>query len=242
MINLEGAAIELCMDSGEIRAGKQSRPISEIELELKSGESLQLFKFALALLDIVPFEIEHTSKAEYGYLLHYPRKSGVSKGNFPTLSKSPDVATALQSMINACLEHLQANISGAIQQLDEEYLHQVRVALRRLRVVLAITESLKPDDELSALHEFVAVLCVELGILREWDVFVTQTLVPMHARLSDEAALKNVFKASEKLREQHHASVESRLQSQEYQRYLLRFGAWMHGNYWREPIPAIYRF
>ena len=231
MIAFGGAEIELSMDSGEIRAGKSRRQISELELELKSGESAQLFKFALALLDIVPLEVEHTSKAEYGYRLHSATLPAVSKASFPSLAKSPDIAPALQSMIGCCLLHLQANISGAIQKLDEEYLHQVRVALRRLRVVLSMTETFRADVELAKLHEQVEELCVEFGRLREWDVFVTQILLPIRSRLSEQDGLR-LLSASEKLRGQHHAAVESRLQSQDYQRFLLRFGAWMHGDYW----------
>ncbi len=234
MVVFNGAEIELCLDSGEIRAGENSRPISELELELKSGEPLQLFKFALALLDIVPLEVEHTSKAEYGYLLHSAAQPAVRKASFPSLAKSTDVASALQSMIGSCLLHLQANISGAIQKLDEEYLHQVRVALRRLRVVLAMTEAFRADAELDRLHEQVEELCVELGRLREWDVFVTQILAPIRARLPEQDELR-MLRASEKLRAQQHAAVQSRLQSQDYQRFLLRFGAWMHGGYWSEP-------
>ena len=49
LVDFEGAQIELCMDSGEIRAGQASCPISELELELKSGSPQQLFKLALAL-------------------------------------------------------------------------------------------------------------------------------------------------------------------------------------------------
>ncbi len=234
MVVFDGAEIELSLDSGEIRAGQASRPISELELELKSGESVQLFKLAQALLDIVPLEVEHTSKAEYGYLLHSAAQPAVGKASFPSLEKSPGVASAMQSMIGSCLLHLQANISGTIQRQDEEYLHQVRVALRRLRVVLTITASFRADDELTKLHEQVAELCVELGRLREWDVFVTKILATYRARLPEQGELR-LLHASEQLREQHHAAVESRLQSQDYQRFLLRFGAWMHGDYWNEP-------
>jgi inorganic triphosphatase YgiF len=233
MVAFGGAEIELSMDSGEVRAGKNSRPISELELELKSGESAQLFKFALALLDIVPLEVEHTSKAEYGYRLHGAILPAVSKASFPSLAKSPDIASALQSMIGCCLLHLQANIPGAIQKLDEEYLHQVRVALRRLRVVLSMTEIFRADVELANLHEQVEELCVELGRLREWDVFVTQILLPIRSRHSEQD-WPRLLSSSEKLRCLHHAAVESRLQSQDYQRFLLRFGAWMHGDYWRK--------
>lgn len=235
MLDFEGAEIELCMDSGEILAGQTSRPISELELELKSGEPQQLFQFALALLDIVPLEIEHTSKAAHGYLLHSATQPAVSKASFPSVAKSGGVVPALQSVIDSCLLHLQANISGVIQNLDVEYLHQVRVALRRLRVVLSIAETIRTDAELNTLREQVAELCVELGRLREWDVFMTETLAPICARLPEPDKLR-ILCATEKLREQRRVAVVNKLQSQDYQRFLLRFGAWMHGDYWREPL------
>lgn len=228
LLDFEGARIELCLDSGEIRAGKASCPISEIELELKSGEPQQLFKLALVLIDIVPLEVEHTSKAEYGYLLFSAAKPSASKGKFPVLKKSQNIASALQSLVGACLAHVQANVPGALLKLDEEYLHQVRVGLRKLRVVLAIAQRYAPDAELAALHEQVAALCVELGRSREWDVFVTQTLAPICTRLPEHAGLREVLGASERARRKQLAGMEEYLGSQGFQRMLLRFGAWMH--------------
>lgn len=230
MLEFDGAEIELCMDSGEIRAGQSTCQISELELELKSGTPQQLFKLALALLDIVPLDVEHTSKAEYGYLLFSGAKPPVSKAWFPILKKSQSVASALQSLISACLSHIQSNVPGALLKLDEEYLHQVRVGLRRLRVVLAVTQRHRPDDaELTALRVQVARLCVELGRSREWDVFVTQTLAPILARLPDHGGLREVLNAAERARKHQHAGMEASLASLDFQRLLLRFGAWMHG-------------
>jgi inorganic triphosphatase YgiF len=233
LILFDGAEIELSMDSGEIRAGESTRPISELELELKSGEPLQLFKLALALLDQIPLEVEHTSKAEYGYQLYTSTKPSVKKIRFPDLSECTNIAPALQCMIGSCLLHLQSNISGAIQKLDEEYLHQVRVSLRLLRVILSMLEIFSPEDELSNLHVQVAELCIEFGQLREWDVFVTQTLKSALPDMSDRGAI-SLLHVSEEMRRQHHAAVEIKLNSQNYQRFLLSFGAWMHGNYWHE--------
>lgn len=233
LLNFEGAEIELCMDSGEIRAGQSNCPISELELELKSGSPQQLFRLALALLDIVPLDVEHTSKAEYGYLLFSAAKPSVSKGRFPALKKSREISGALQSLISACLSHVQSNVPGALLKLDEEYLHQVRVGLRRLRVVLAIAQRHRADAELAALREQVATLCVELGRSREWDVFVTQTLAPICTRLPEHNGLREVLNMSERARKHQHIGMENSLASQDFQRLLLRFGAWMHG------MPAI---
>ena len=238
MLQFGEAEIELSMDSGEIRAGEASCPISELELELKSGSPQQLFKLALALLDIVPMDVEHTSKAEYGYLLFSAAKPAASKGRFPVLKKSQNIDSALQSLISACLAHVQSNIPGALLKLDEEYLHQVRVGLRRLRVALAIAHRYRPDAELAELRAQVAKLGVALGRSREWDVFVTQTLAPICTRLPEHEGLREVLHASERERKHQHAGMENSLASQDFQRLLLRFGAWMQGMQAVHEIPA----
>ncbi len=231
MVMYEGATIELGMDSGEIRAGRASHPISELELEIKAGEAQQLFKLALALIDIVPLEVEHISKAEYGYALYTAFPMEAFKACNPLLVRSQSIPIALCDMAGSCLQHLQANVSGVVGQQGEEYLHQVRVALRRLRVVLGMAETFHADADLTLLHEQVAALCKELGRSREWDVFVTQTLAVACAHLPKSAGLQNILCVSEGLREQHQSNVRDILRSQDYQRFLLRFGSWLNGGY-----------
>ncbi len=242
LIELEGAKIELCMDSGEVRAGQASCPISELELELKSGEPRQLFKLALALLDIVPLTVENTNKAEYGYLLFSGTKPSAAKARIPSLKKSQSISSALQNLIGACLTHVQSNVQGALLKLDEEYLHQVRVGLRRLRVVLAIAVRHHADPELAALRKQVTELCVELGRSRDWDVFVTQTLAPICARFPEHAGLREVLKQSEEMRAKQHAGMESSLASRDFQRMLLRFGVWMHGSHADDSMSSLEQF
>jgi len=117
--------------------------------------------------------------------------------------------------------------------LNEEYLHQVRVALRRLRVVLAMSAKMCANPELNALRERVADLANELGRLREWDVFVTQTLVPIRTRLSQHAGISELLQASEAMRAKLHESVQRKLDSPDFQRLLLGISAWMYSKYWQ---------
>lgn len=235
LLKFKGAEIEAALDSGTIRAGRRSRRISELELELKSGKPKQLFRFALALLDSVLLTVEHTSKPEHGYQLLRNEALAPTKAKFPSLTAAQGIASALRATIDACLQHVQANVPGAIHSRDEEFVHQVRVGMRRMRVVLSIAEKFRADDELSELHDQVAQMCIEFGGLREWDVFTTQTLMPLCERQPDHVGLRELLAASEKQRARFHASVVRKLRSQGYQRFLLRFGAWMYGNYWREP-------
>ncbi|TAJ76180.1 MAG: CYTH and CHAD domain-containing protein [Gallionellaceae bacterium] len=235
MLQFEGALIELCMDSGEIRAGKSMHTISELELELKSGEPLQLFRLALALLDIVPVEVETTSKAEYGYRLHLPVRAMVGQAQLPKLDGHDTVESALQQMIWSCLFHLQANVAGAVKKADDEYLHQIRVALRRLRVALSMSAKHRGDAELESLRKLVAELGTALGRSREWDVFVTQVLPAVQKYQHVHTGFDAVAQQSEKFRQHCHRHVHAALQSGDFQRLLLRFGAWMNGEYWRGP-------
>lgn len=238
-LHYRNAAIELCMDSGQIRSGRRARPISELELELISGDPGELFNLALELLDIVPLEAEPASKAEYGYRLHAGGKQAVTKARFPALEDAQDIPSALRAMVGACLLHVQANVPGALGNRDEEYLHQIRVGLRRLRVVLAMARTYRQDSELDVLRHQTNELCEKLGVARDWDVFVTAILPPLTAAFPGDAGVRKVLRASKKHREECHAQMRAALGSQDLQRLILRMGAWMQGEYWRaQPTDA----
>jgi inorganic triphosphatase YgiF len=233
LVKFEGATIEIGLDIGEIRSGKSRHPISELELELKSGNPLQLFRLALALLDIVPLEIETFSKAEYGYRLKFPIKPVVHKAQLLNIDARIPAKDAFQRMVWSCLFHLQANVPGAISITEDEYLHQVRVALRRLRVVLDMAAKFHADEELDSLSHHVAEIGAELGRSREWDVFVSEILPSISGGGDLDTRLRTLADESQKHRLLSHQRVESVLRTVDFQRTLLRFGAWMNGAYWK---------
>jgi triphosphatase len=238
IINWQGAQIEVCMDHGEVQAALRSSPICEVELELKSGCPQKLFELAQSILEIVPFELEVVSKAELGYRLladytEQPVKAGVSK-----LAKTDRLTEGLQTLIWSCLTHLQANLrgamgSGARDSHDDEYLHQMRVALRRLRVVLRIAEKIRADDELASLREALSKLGCDLGRIREWDVFIARTIQPMNTAIDGDVgqqSLKALLVVCERQRADCYDAL--RQQGRELQGLLLRFAIWMNGSYW----------
>lgn len=238
MLLWQDAQIELCMDQGEVRTEQHSTPICELELELKSGEPGRLFELALAILDIVPFELEAVSKAEQGFRLlsgyaGHPVKSVVSG-----IAGNDTLADVLQTLIWSCLQHLQSNLHGAMSSDDAEYLHQMRVALRRLRVVLRMAGKLRADEQLAALSQDAAALGAALGRIREWDVFIAGTAQPMCMRMAGHAGLQALLAVSERQRDACYAALRSETQARELQRLLLRFAIWMNGAYWQMPMQA----
>ena len=64
-----GSEIEVAIDRGEIATRTGMQAISELELELKRGETRELFRLAREIGETVPLRLEVKSKAERGYEL-----------------------------------------------------------------------------------------------------------------------------------------------------------------------------
>ncbi len=238
MLQWQGAQIELCMDRGEVSTEQRHTPICELELELISGAPHQLFELALKILEIVPFELEAVSKAEQGYRLLSGYAEQPVKAVAPRLARMDTLAETLRALVWSCLQHFQSNLHGAMESADGEYLHQMRVALRRLRVALRMVEKCRADAVLAGLSAEVAALCVALGRIREWDVFIAQTVRPMCARMPGHAGLQALRAASERQQAASYAALRGAAQARELQRLLLRFAIWMHGAYWQRTQSA----
>lgn len=231
LIQWQGAQIEVCMDHGEVRTAQCSSPICEVELELKDGQPQQLFELALVLLEIVPFELELVSKAELGFRLMAKYVAHPAKATVPTVAADAGLSDALQAMIWSGLQHLQRNLHAAMGDgTDAEYLHQLRVALRRLRVVLRMAEKCCADETLAQLRQELAEFGVALGRVRDWDVFAAAL---RNGPYAGEAAL---LSACERHRNLSKAALLALLPMQKIQKMLLRFSLWMNSAYWQQAL------
>ena len=234
MLLWQDAQIELCMDQGEVSTEKSRAPVCELELEQISGKAQQLFGLALALLDIVPFELESISKAERGFRLLSGTSEQPAKALPLNLDKHDDLGNAMQTLVWSVLQHVQSNVHGAMVSDNSEYLHQLRVALRRLRVLLRMVESICADEQLAIFRKEVAALCITLGRVREWDMFIAQTLQAMCERMPQDAGLQALLVVSKQQNDVCCSVLRNDTQARELQRLLLRFAFWMHGPYWQQ--------
>ena len=91
-----------------------------------------------------------------------------------------------------------------------------------------------PIGSLAGLYKDVSELCIALGRIREWDVFIAQTVQPMCVRMAGHAGLQALLAASERQRAACYAALRGEAQARERQRLLLRFAIWMNGDYWKQ--------
>jgi inorganic triphosphatase YgiF len=227
--------IMLVLDQGELRHESSSLPISEIELELKSGQPSALFDIALQLQRNVPLRLGNASKAERGYGLLAPQPLAAPlKSDVPQLRPDMSVAQGLLAIAGSCAMQIQGNEAGVVQGNDPEYLHQMRVGLRRLHSALKFFGALMPIPP--GLQDDAKWLMSELGPARDWEVLAGITLADMMHACGPLPELDQLQQATAQLASQHRRRAAAAVQSERYARLLLELGAWMHGAGRHDPL------
>jgi triphosphatase len=242
--------IEAAIDRGQICDGANSpaTPISEIELELKSGSATALYDVALQLLRVAPLRLERRSKAERGYQLaaHEASATKVVHAAAVELQAGLTGEAALRRIASACLDHLLRNEDAALAG-DAEGIHQMRVAVRRLRAALSAFAPLLPRDQRRWASKELRWLADALGEARNLDVFSSALLPPARAALPIASEFDRLALAAERRRRAAHAEVVEAISSTRFTEALLALLRWLDGGDWhaagdvasREPIEAL---
>lgn len=228
-----GAHVEASIDRGLIKCGSRTERVVELELELKSGAPRQLYEFALRLVRDLPLSVENRSKAERGYALLRGKGPKLVKAHPATLVPALSVGEAFKAVMQAGLTHLQANAHGMLAGGDIEYLHQMRVALRRLRSAFSVFEPVMPGAAAPMLAE-IKWLASSLGPARDWDVFLTETLPPIKKEFGSHGELKAFSERCGELRRKAGAKARRAVRSARYQRLMLSLAGWLES--WSGPI------
>lgn len=223
--------VEAAFDCGILRSGRRRESVCEIELELKRGPVAALFALAQQLVARLPFALEHRSKAERGYALHLGAIAPPLKAAPVLLNAGMTAGQAFQAVAASALIQVQANEHGTANADDPEYLHQMRVGLRRLRSLLRLFRELLGDEALPHAEALRAVAAA-LGPAREWDVLVTETLPPLAAALSVHAAMPAFLAACEIQRRQARKLSKKSIKTNTYNYSQLLFGAWLDAADW----------
>lgn len=232
-----GARIEVALDVGEVvtlkgtRAGARSQPICEIELELKAGQPDALFALALewaAAFGCLPFDL---SKAERGVRLARGVAAAPVRSAAVALGHGQSVEDGFAAIVQACLTHFQANLPGVLAGDDIEYVHQARVALRRLRAALRLFRGVCGLP--AALTAGARALAASLGPARDWDVLVEETLPAIAPHHPDADAWRRGLAVIEARRQEVRATMRAALGAAQPGAWLLGMQRWLLQQGWR---------
>jgi inorganic triphosphatase YgiF len=233
-----GTRIEAAVDTGEIRAkdSGRSEPISEIELELETGDPAALYDLALKLLETAPLRIDTASKSARGYRLVEGVAAPPRAVHAEPLALDPGMAVeeVLRHIGRSCFAHLLRNEAAALAG-QPEGVHQMRVAVRRLRSLLSAFKQLLPRDARRAVTDELAGLAAPLGPARNLDVFAAELLQPLRRERPDEPGWGEIAAMVEQAGAEAHQRVGNEIRSARHTEAVLRLLRWFEGRGWRAP-------
>lgn len=225
-VRVDGATrAEICVDRGYVAAGKRREPISEVEIELTSGETAALLRYAAAIAKPLGLALEFESKAERGYRVAAGEAfPAPRKWRRPRLGERATPREAFSAIFAAALTQAGANARGVAEGEDPEYLHQMRVGLRRLRSALLAFRHLVPRKAAQPIADRLRRLMPPLGAARDWDVFCEG--------LARAAAPPALLARARAKRAGARRAARQTARSAELQAFLLRSLRWVNEGTW----------
>lgn len=238
----KGAQIELAVDHGRAvsRDGKGrafSGPLAEVELELLSGPQTSVFEFAKLLIANASLRLAVGSKLEKALALK-DTASGIPKSVGAKAEPEMTGADVLGGALVACAARM-ASLQPAILDLRlVEGVHQMRVALRRLRATERIFRRHLKTDDIKALAEQAKLIASSLGPARDWDVFLEETLPAVMEHEDASQALRGLKARAEAKRAQSWAAAAKVISGEHFARFLIDLMEAATVQAWRESMRA----
>ena len=222
-----GNRIEVALDRGSIESKGRKEALAEVELELLSGPESSLFALARQLDGLLgekkALHPLAASKAERGYALFTGRLGPPTKNHPAPVSAKQGVVGAFRQAALDCLQVLQANEAGIMGGADPEYLHQARVAVRRLRSLFQLFAPALPPSFVARWLPAWRQLSRNLGQVRDWDVLAEETLPPLLTAFAGLPELSRLQARVAACRSAGHRQLVRRLKAPAYSRLLLDF-------------------
>ncbi len=228
-----GSEVEFAIDSGTICANGRTLPINELELELKSGAPADLYRLALALADVAPLRVGMRSKAERGHALATGQAPLPMYAEAVTVPRDATVEEAYALILRHCLAHLLGNEAAAFEGASSEGLHQMRVALRRLRSAFIVFGGLIRNAEVDDMAHEARWLTRTIGHARDCDVFFSEILAPSLAEDPRDIGQIALSAVAEKAQGQAWEAARAAIRSPRMTRFVLRLALYLDERGWQ---------
>jgi CHAD domain-containing protein len=198
---------------------REGKPVCNVALTLLTGPPAPLCALLQALADSVPFAVDDGSS---------PVTSPV-KAKPPLLQEGMEAGEAFSLIATSAIAHLGANQRYLLQTGEPEAVHQMRVAVRRLRSAMTMFKALLGDPASEALRPELRWLQQTLGAARDWDVLLADTVTPLRALFDEEEGFEKLCLAIEGKRQNVRDHALAELDGPRLTRLMLQLTFWSEG-------------
>ena len=208
--------------SAEMRVchGEQDgRPVCYAIVTLLDGPAAPLCALLQGLADSVPFAVGDGSS---------PASSPV-KARPPLLEEEMEAGEAFALIAASAIAHLSANHFYLMQTGEPEAVHQMRVAVRRLRSSMTMFKALLDDPASDSLRPELRWLQQTLGGARDWDVLLADTVAPLKELFGESSGFEKLCLAIADCRQAARAHALAELGGPRLTRLMLQLAFWADG-------------
>ncbi len=186
--------LEISVDQGELRAkpGTRKAPIAELEIECIRGTRLAFLRWATQFAVRHQLRLLQDSKQEQGLRLlgRLPAVPPPALRARSALRDSFSAGQACAVALQADVMHLLANAAALRSGQEPEAVHQLHIAMQRLRATVRAFGLSSHGRSWRALLAQAHALARTAGQARDADVFATQSLPAVRESFGAEPALQ----------------------------------------------------
>ncbi|WP_262049172.1 CYTH and CHAD domain-containing protein [Bradyrhizobium sp. Bra78] len=236
MIDLPSGTVEIAFDLGELTADDNSLPVSEIELELKSGSASTIYEIALRLAEHGAVKPSIRTKSARGFDLAAGKPPSARRPRKLRLDASVTLDEAFATILRSCFLHLLQSLPAAEDGRNPEGIHQLRVSLRRLRSVLDLMRSAGALSNLDTLRTEAKWLAQDLSAARDWDVFRLDTLPTIAKACPSIAGFDALDRLAAGRQSDAYRKAHDALDDRRCAIFLIGLGNWIEARGWRNDV------
>ena len=225
------AIVHLRVLHGQLRTVMAEREIARISL---SGPPMAVLDLAQRLATAFRLLPSSLSLAAEALRLATGQAPAARRRGAPDTTGAKSVEACFTHALGHLLEVASHYAPMARAGTDMEGVHQLRVAMRRLRSVLKVFRPVTDAPQSRALDDALQGFLRLLGPARDWDVFLAGIGTKMTALLPEDRRMRSLLRAAEAERQAAYQGLATALDGPAWRGVLLAGIALLHGKPWRD--------
>jgi triphosphatase len=206
--HLNGGPVRMTVMSGELRAVAGARPVCRVALD---GSAEHVAPLAHALAHTVRLSVPPVTFAAEAFATARPSPVIARRLGAPELPGGVDVGTAFAHIVAHLADVILHYAPRARAGETPEPVHQMRVALRRLRSAIQLFQKTVACAELDVAKAELRDLGLVLGPARDWDVFTAGTARRVGRACPDDAGIARLIAKAGSRRDAAYAALHAYL-------------------------------
>ena len=219
-----------------MKAGRKKSRLHEIEIEAKGAGEADLYRLARQYCETAAVRLSNVTKSQRGFELLTSETALPQKAKKISLNPNGTTEEAFQRVLENGLTQVIANDRCVLETEDPEGVHQMRVALRRLRSAFRTFRPLLPADVARAYTRQLGGFASSLGPARDWDVFHIELVQPACRNFPSHRGLQLLSRRTAGKRLSSREAAISFLSGGSFTSFLLDFRLWVTERHWREQL------